>query len=150
MRNRILAAAWSVLTFAACGDATDVTLGNRGDGGSSDVGENGDTLAIRAQEGQACTTDPAEHLQVICSPSMELVCIATYSRKVSNPQEAMRFDGGIRQVFVCRSPCGTAGDCPQSGDICCPGQIYGRTFDKKAGCVPVGSCEAAPADDGGS
>jgi hypothetical protein len=149
MRNQILATVWAILMFSSCADKTGAALGNGGDAGLGDVGESGAALVIRAQEGHACTTDPAEHVQVVCSPSMELVCIATYSRLVTNPQEAMRFDGGIRQVFVCRSPCSTTSECPQQGDICCAGQIYGKTFDKKGGCVPPGSCEAPDVSDAG-
>lgn len=139
MRKLVCAVAGCVLTFAACGGTT-----GHGDGGG------GDARVIRAQEGHACSTDPGDDPQLLCSPVQDLVCISTYSVQVTDPQEAMRFDGGIRQVFVCRYPCSTTSDCPQPGDTCCPGPIYGKTFDRKAACVPPGRCEAIPETDGGS
>jgi hypothetical protein len=140
MRNQVPVVVSALMMFAACGG----TAPDQGDGGRGDV------LVLRAQEGQACSTDPADDPLIACTPSMELVCIATYFRFVTNAQEAMKFDGGVRQVFVCRTPCSASDECPQQDDICCPGQIHGETFDKKAACVPPGSCEAVTDGDAGS
>jgi hypothetical protein len=109
--------------------------------------------SIRAQEGHACSTDPSDDPQYVCTPAQDLVCIATYSRPVTNPEVAMKYDGGLRQVFVCRLACNTSAECPQSGDICCKGQVFGKTYNKQGGCVPPGSCDNAeeePTPDGGT
>jgi hypothetical protein len=123
--------------LAACGS----TAGGGGDASP-------DAAVIRVQEAQACSTNPAEDPQLVCTSAQDLVCVATYSRNVTDPQEAMKFDGGLRQVFVCRMPCAATGDCPQPGDVCCPGQIHGKTFGKTAACVPPTSCETMPPDGG--
>ena len=78
---------------------------------------------------------------------------------ITNEKEAAKFDGGIRQVYVCRLACNTNAQCPQAGDVCCLGVVYGKTYNKKGGCAPPGSCEmglveeeadsGAPADGGG-
>jgi hypothetical protein len=143
MRCLTLAAAL-VLTFTGCGSTAVVGDGGGGQGGTTDA------PSIRAQEGHACSTSPDDDPQLVCTTGMDLVCISTYSRTVTNPEEARKFDGGIRQVFVCRMPCSADSDCPQPGDICCPGPIHGKTFGKMAACVPPGSCETQPrAADGG-
>jgi hypothetical protein len=107
---------------------------------------------IRAQEGHACSTDPSEDPQYTCTPAQDLVCITTYSQPVTNEELAKKFDGGVRQVFVCRLACNASAECPQSGDICCPGQIYGKTYNKIGGCVPPGSCQTSEpeGEDGGT
>jgi hypothetical protein len=97
--------------------------------------------SIRSQEGHACSTNSSDDPQLICTPAQDLVCIATYSRTVTNPQEAMKFDGGVRQVYVCRFACNTTAECPQPGDICCRGNIHGKTYNKMGGCTPPGSCD---------
>ena len=97
--------------------------------------------SIRSQEGHACSISSSDDPQLICTPAQDLVCIATYSRTVTNVQEAKKFDGGVRPVYVCRMACNTTAECPQQGDICCRGVIYGKTYNKMGGCVPPGSCE---------
>jgi hypothetical protein len=107
---------------------------------------------IRSQEGHACSTDPSDDPQLVCTPAQDLVCITTYSQPVTNEQLAMKFDGGIRQVFVCRLACNATAECPQAGDICCKGQIYGKTYMKIGGCVPPASCQTSEPEeeDGGT
>jgi hypothetical protein len=107
---------------------------------------------IRSQEGHACSTNSSDDPQLMCTPAQDLVCIATYSRMVTNQQEAMKFDGGVRQVYVCRLACNATAECPQAGDICCKGYIFGKTYNKIGGCVPPGSCdtEEPGGDDGGT
>jgi hypothetical protein len=97
--------------------------------------------SIRSQEGHACSISSSDDPQLICTPAQDLVCISTYSRTVTNVQEAKKFDGGVRPVYVCRMACNTTSECPQVGDICCRGVIYGKTYNKMGGCVPPGSCE---------
>jgi hypothetical protein len=110
------------------------------------------TSSVRSQEGQACSTSSSDDPQLVCSPAQDLVCIATYTRLVTKPSEAAKYDGGLRQVYVCRLACNTSADCFQAGDICCPGPIYGKDYGKMRGCVPAGSCEALGEDepDGGT
>jgi hypothetical protein len=102
--------------------------------------------SIRSQEGHACSINSSDDPQLVCSPSQDLVCIATYTRLVTNPTEAVKYDGGLRQVFVCRLACASTAECPQPGDVCCPGQIYGKTYNKMGGCVPPSQCEAIGED----
>jgi hypothetical protein len=101
---------------------------------------------IRSQEGHACSTNSSDDPQLVCTPAQDLVCIATYTRTVTNPNEAGKFDGGIRQVYVCRIACNVTAECPQPGDICCRGNIFGKTYDKMGGCVPPSSCESEGED----
>jgi hypothetical protein len=112
------------------------------------------TATIRAQEGAACSTNSSDDPQLVCTPALDLVCIATYSRMIMNTKEAAKFDGGIRQVFVCRLACRTTEDCPQSGDmdVCCPGFIHGVNYGKTAACVPQQYCETllGPSVDAGA
>lgn len=96
--------------------------------------------SIRAGEGVKCSTDPDEDPQYVCSPAADLVCITTYSVLVTNEREAPRYDGGIRQVFVCRLACEADEDCRQGGDVCCPGLIVGKNYGKMAACVPSMFC----------
>jgi hypothetical protein len=107
--------------------------------------------SVRSQEGHACSTNASDDPQYVCTPAQDLVCIATYSRMVTDPKEAMKFDGGIRQVFICRLACNTSVDCPQAGDSCCKGIVFGKTYNKMGGCVPAGYCETETTDveDGG-
>jgi hypothetical protein len=114
-----------------------------GDGGAADA------VVVRAQEGQACSTRPGDDPQLICSTAQDLICISTFGRSVTDPEEQKKYDGGVRPVFVCRFSCGTTAECPQQGDVCCPGQIFGKTFGKTAACVPRGSCETVASVDGG-
>jgi hypothetical protein len=97
--------------------------------------------SIRSQEGHACSTNSSDDPQLICTPAQDLVCITTYSQVVTNVQEAKKFDGGIRNVYVCRWACNTTAECPQGGDVCCKGTIHGKTYNKMGGCVPPGKCE---------
>jgi hypothetical protein len=99
------------------------------------------TSTIRSQEGAACSTNSSDDPQLVCSPAQDLVCITTYTRVVTNPSAASKYDGGIRHVYVCRMACNTPQDCPQTGDVCCRGDIYGKTYGKTGGCVPPGTCE---------
>jgi hypothetical protein len=107
---------------------------------------------IRSQEGHACSTNSSDDPQLLCTPAQDLVCIATYTRTVTNPAEAAKFDGGIRQVYVCRLNCNVTADCPQQGDVCCPGVIFGKTYGKMGGCTPPSACEAMGGgdEDGGA
>jgi hypothetical protein len=109
------------------------------------------TSSLRSQEGHACSTSSSDDPQLVCTPAQDLVCISTYTRVVTNPGEATKFDGGIRHVYVCRINCNTADDCLQEGDICCPGTIYGKTYGKMGGCTPPSACGALEdlGDDGG-
>jgi hypothetical protein len=102
---------------------------------------------LRSQEGQACSTDPGDDPQLICTPAQDLVCIATYSRTVTNPKEAGKFDGGIRQVYVCRLACDNNMRCVQPGDVCCFGTIFGKTYNKKGACAPPSQCEMGMVED---
>lgn len=104
---------------------------------------------IRSQEGHACSTNPDDDPQLVCTPAQDFVCIATYTKVVTNPQEAAKFDGGLRSVYVCRLNCNTTDECPQRGDmdVCCPGHIHGKTYGKMGGCVPLGSCDTLRTDD---
>jgi hypothetical protein len=99
------------------------------------------TSTVRSQEGHACSISSSDDPQLVCTPAQDLVCISTYSIAIQNQQEAMKFDGGIRQVFVCRLACNTSVQCPQPGDICCVGTIFGKTYNKLGACVPPGSCD---------
>jgi hypothetical protein len=115
---RVVIALGTALSFAGCTNST-----------------------IRSQEGHACSVSPSDDPQLMCTPAQDLICITTYSRPVTNPQVAVMFDGGIRQVWVCRLACNSTAECPQAGDVCCRGPIYGKTYNKMGGCVPPGSCE---------
>jgi hypothetical protein len=95
---------------------------------------------IRTGEGQFCSTDPSDDPKYLCDPGLDLVCIATYSQPVTNPTEAVKWDGGVRPVWVCRFACDPSTVCPMPGDVCCPGTIYGKTYDKTAACVPENQC----------
>jgi hypothetical protein len=96
---------------------------------------------VRSQEGHACSTSSSDDPQFICTPALDLVCIATYSRTVTNPKEAGKFDGGVRQVYVCRLACDKDEECREGGDVCCKGPIYGKTYNKSGGCVPLSQCD---------
>ena len=107
--------------------------------------------SIRSQEGHACSTSSSDDPLLICTPAQDLVCISTYSRTVTNVEEAKKFDGGIRPVYVCRWACNNTSECPQAGDVCCRGTIYGKTYNKMGGCTPPGSCETDEEEpDGGA
>jgi hypothetical protein len=103
---------------------------------------------IRQQEGAACSTNSSDDPQLVCSPALDLVCISTYSRVVTNPQVRAQYDGGIRPIYVCRIACNTTEEC-RNGDVCCPGPIYGKTYDKSKGCTPLEFCPSAAPPDGG-
>src|SRR4051812_48093000 len=60
---------------------------------------------IREYESQACSTNDSDDPFLICSPAYDLVCINTYNVPVTNPKEAMKWDGGLRPVYVCRIAC---------------------------------------------
>jgi hypothetical protein len=97
---------------------------------------------IREYESQACSTNDSDDPFLLCSPAYDLICINTYSVTVQNPKEAAKWDGGVRPVYVCRIACATTSECIQAGDVCCPGAIHGKDYEKKAGCAPRGMCEA--------
>jgi hypothetical protein len=97
----------------------------------------------REYEGQACSISSSDDPLLVCSPAYDLVCINTYSIQVRNPAEAVKWDGGIRPIYVCRLACDPArNECFQAGDVCCPGPIHGKTYGKMAGCVPLPNCPA--------
>jgi hypothetical protein len=110
------------------------------------------TASVRSQEGHACSTSSSDDPQLVCTPAQDLICIATYSKVVTNPTEAAKFDGGIRHVYVCRLACNNSDDCPEQGDVCCRGSIYGKTYNKIGGCTPPSACEGSMVieGDGGS
>lgn len=101
---------------------------------------------IRSGESQYCTTSSSEDPRYICDPGVDLICINTYGQVVTDPKEMRKWDGGVRPVWVCRLACMTDQDCPLGNDVCCPGQISGKTYGKMGGCVPPTNC-AARADD---
>jgi hypothetical protein len=106
--------------------------------------------SLPSQEGHACSTSPSDDPQLVCAVVPRLVCVSTYARVVTNPMEAAKYDGGLRPVFVCRAPCATDTDCPQSGDVCCPGTIHGPSWGATRACVPPSSCDTPPTStDGG-
>jgi len=149
MRNLVSWPAWFALVLAACGSAAGDPCPAPGDGCVSvrqGDGGTADAVVVRSQEGQACSTAPGDDPLLVCTTAQDLICISTYGRMVTRPEEQVKYDGGVRPVFVCRYPCGTAAECAQPGDVCCPGQIHGKTFGKTAACVPAASCEAV---DGG-
>ena len=134
MRN----APWNgllALLLAACGSTAEIP-----DGGTP----GGDAGLLKSFEGHACSTDPTDDPQLVCT--MDLICISTYAVQVTVDRE--KFDGGLRPVFVCRTPCSRTEDCPQPGDVCCPGPIHGKTAGKTSACVPSANCEALAADGG--
>src|SRR4051794_26596996 len=51
---------------------------------------------IREYESQACSTNDSDDPFLICSPAYDLVCINTHGILVTNPKEAMKWDGGVR------------------------------------------------------
>jgi hypothetical protein len=98
---------------------------------------------IREYESQACSTNDSDDPLLVCSPAYDLVCINTYSVIVQNPKEAVKWEGGVRPVYVCRITCASDSECLQSQDVCCPGVIHGKTYGGKTkGCVPQGMCQA--------
>jgi hypothetical protein len=113
------------------------------------VAATGCKSTIRQYDTQACSTNPDDDPLLVCSPALDLVCISTHSVVVTNPKEAVKWDGGIRPVYVCRIPCATDMDCIQSGDVCCSGPIYGKTYGKMAACAPRGECDALKNVDAG-
>jgi hypothetical protein len=108
---------------------------------------------IRSGEGAFCSTDPSDDPQYICDPGIDLICIATHNVPVTDPKEMRKWDGGVRPVFVCRLACDKTEDCPNAGDVCCPGIIQGKSYGKMAACtletlcpvLLVGDAGAAPA-----
>jgi hypothetical protein len=107
---------------------------------------------IRSQEGQPCSTSSSDDSQRVCTPAQDLVCISTYKLAVMNPTEAAKFDGGLRQVYLCRLACNNSDECPEQNDVCCHGNIYGKTYSKIGGCTPPASCDPSMvlAGDGGT
>jgi hypothetical protein len=61
-----------------------------------------------------------------------------------------KWDGGVRPVFVCRLACEKTEECPNGGDVCCPGIIHGKTYGKMAGCVPESLCPVLLEGDAGA
>ena len=105
------------------------------------AGDAPNNSTVTSQEGQACSIDLADDPQLVCSKVAGLTCISTYSRS------SARVDGGLRAVFVCRLPCTATTQCPQPGDVCCPGEIRaGGQASRGSACVPPSNCEAV---DGG-
>jgi hypothetical protein len=100
------------------------------------------TSSFRTQEGHACSVNASDDPQLVCTPAQDLICIATYNKLVTNVEEAKKFDGGLRPVYLCRLACNVTADCPQAGDVCCPGHIHGKTYGKMGGCTPPSNCEA--------
>jgi hypothetical protein len=106
-------------------------------GGATGIDAANNTMST-AQEGQACSVDPADDPQLVCSKVQGLVCIATFSRITD------AVDGGVRRVFLCRMPCTGGGKCPQPGDVCCPGEVRsGGQASRGSACVPTSSCESS-------
>jgi len=143
--------AWSLAcaAFIGCGGGSALSLDGGGgiaaDGaGPADALRRADSSvsSVPAQESHACSTDPADDPQLVCTPTQDLVCIATNSVQIANPEVASKYDGGVRAVYVCRLPCSTTAECPP-GDVCCAGVIYGKTYGKMRACVPPAVCETA-------
>jgi hypothetical protein len=105
------------------------------DGASAGAPDAGSTLT--SQEGHACSINPADDPLLVCSVPQQLVCVSTFS--------VQSFDGGSREVFVCRFPCTGQDQCPQTGDVCCPALRGGGAATHA--CVPAARCQGA---DGGA
>jgi hypothetical protein len=94
----------------------------------------------RSGEGQYCSTNEDEDPHYSCVRSQDLVCISTYSVQVlaDGGQAESRF----RDLYLCRLSCSPNEGCPAAGDVCCPGKIYGRTYNNSMyACVPEANCE---------
>jgi hypothetical protein len=105
---------------------------------------------IREYESHACSTNDSDDPFMLCSPSIDLICINTYTVPVTDPNEAKKWPNAQRPVYVCRLACNVATDCFQPGDICCPGRIHGKDYGKMGGCTPRGMCEGLQNADGGA
>jgi hypothetical protein len=102
---------------------------------------------VRSYESHACSTNKGDDPFLICSPSTDLVCINTYTVMVTDPKEKLKWDGGIRPVWVCRFVCTPGiGGCGTAGDVCCPGMIYGEDYKMMAACVPEQYCDTLGRD----
>lgn len=98
----------------------------------------------RAYEGHGCSTESSDDPQYSCTPQLDLVCIATYSQVITVERVAKRFDGGARDVYVCRHPCSPDGgpaQCPPD-EVCCTGRIHGKDYGKTGGCTPAMFCDS--------
>jgi hypothetical protein len=110
---------------------------------------------IRVYDSQACSTDPNEDPQLVCSPGYNLVCANTYAIPIPDPREAVKWPGGRRPIYVCRMACNiqdpmtnASSDCNMVGadgqvDICCPNPIiYGKKYEGFEGvCTQRGRCD---------
>jgi hypothetical protein len=110
---------------------------------------------IRVYDSQACSTDPSEDPQLVCSPAYNLVCANTYGVPIPNPTERAKWPDGKRPIYLCRITCNVedpetnaSKDCNMVGDngqvdICCPNPvIYGKKYDGYTGvCVQRGRCD---------
>jgi hypothetical protein len=97
---------------------------------------------IRQYDSQACSINDSDDPLLVCSPAYDLICISTDSIRVRDAEEAKKWDGGVRPIYVCRLACNNDTECFQGGDICCTGDIHGKTYGKKGGCTPPGMCAA--------
>ncbi|HEY0710834.1 MAG TPA: hypothetical protein VGG33_28780 [Polyangia bacterium] len=92
----------------------------------------------RAYEGQYCSTDPNEDPQRECAKSSDLICITTYRMAYSGPPPV------VRDMWLCRLGCdpATASQTCRSDEVCCPGQIVGRSYGFTHACVLPSLCAA--------
>ncbi len=98
----------------------------------------------RVGEGTYCST-VSEDPSYVCSPSQDLICIATSTIEGITVTDAGPTDAGTHPLFLCRLACDPSEVCPQAGDVCCTGTIFGRTYGGKTrACVPPGQCETEP------
>jgi hypothetical protein len=99
----------------------------------------------RSHEAQFCSIKDDDDPFYECSPSSDLVCINTYSMLVGGG------DAGQQRVplYLCRLACDPGKDKCPGGEICCPGKIEGKTYDKSGGCVPESRCDNPLIPDGG-
>lgn len=96
---------------------------------------------LRSGEGIYCSTKDEDPLHE-CDRGRDLVCIATFSVPVQDPDLARKFENGLRPVYVCRLACDEANECRDPGAVCCRGKVYGRTYDKRGACTPRADCES--------
>jgi hypothetical protein len=99
----------------------------------------------RSHEGQYCSSSASDDPLYVCVTSSELVCINTFDKSYPN------IDGGpdkVVAVYTCRNGCLPGDGTCASGEICCPGPIFGPSYGKSHGCVMREFCDHPPRDAG--
>ena len=89
-----------------------------------------------AFEGVYCSHEDEDPMYE-CAKYYDLVCIST-DRHVNQLTGELGPDR-----YLCRQPCKPGQTCPEQG-VCCPGMIYGKTFDTTHACVPFSFCANPP------